>query len=79
MAAWNDTLIPATVETECWNLLGFSAEVLDQRHSDRLDDVVHEGDAYVIMRYKDTNVNYMIVERAGGNGLKLNAVFREED
>ena len=77
--AWNDTLISDSAEAACWNLLGFSATVLDKRHDDRLDDVVSEGDSFVILRYKQTRVLYQIVDRASGNGLRLNAVFKEED
>ncbi len=75
---WPDTAITDSADKACWSMLGFSAEVLADRYNDRLDDIIESHDAYDVVRYKQTRILYQIVERLGGDGLRLNCVYREE-
>lgn len=74
---WHQTIIPDSVDNECWSLLGFSAEKLDERFWADTDSIVGGGEMYIVYRYKNTNILYQIVENGSGK-LKLNAVWREE-
>jgi hypothetical protein len=74
-----DYQIKDAADRDCWDLLGFGAETLGKRHDAGLDVCEHEGETAAVFRVAGTNVYYQLVDSAFGNGLRINAVWREVD
>ncbi len=77
--AWCDTLISDSAARDCWSLLHLPPETLTERYHAKQDRVVQSGECFDVVQYRDTNVYYQIVDRAFGDGLRLNAVWRDDD